>query len=97
MSLAASLASAPAAYRFGEAELSVYGERELQTLELVLRQGNPDAQRQVVETICGKIGWEPGVGDDRAFLEAFYAALRARLEQNMRFGRRKKDKFDRRQ
>lgn len=80
-------------YRFGEAELSVYGERELQALEDVLRQANPEAQRQVVETICRKIGWQAGRGDEREFLEAFYAALRARLERNMRFGRRKKDKF----
>ena len=82
-------------YRFGEAELSVYGEHELQVLENVLRQSNPQAQRQVLEAICRKIGWQPGEGDDRAFLEAFYAALRARLEGDMRFGKRKKDKFDR--
>jgi hypothetical protein len=82
------------AYRFGEAELSVYGEHELQVLERVLRQDNAQAQRQVMEAICRKIGWEPGIGDERAFLDAFYAALRARLEQNMRFGKRKKDKFD---
>ena len=83
----------PRGYRFGEAELSVYGEHELQVLEGVLRQNNPDAQRQVLEAICRKLGWEAGSGDDRAFLEAFYAALRARLEGDMRFGKRKKDKF----
>jgi len=95
--LAQAMSIAPdrtATYRFGEAELSVYGEHELQVLEGVLRQNNPVAQRQVVEAICRKIGWEPGTGDDRAFLEAFYAALRARLEQNMRFGKRKRDKYD---
>ncbi len=80
-------------YRFGEAELSVYGEHELQVLESVLRQNNPQAQRQVLEAICRKIGWQAGEGDDRAFLEAFYGALRARLEGDMRFGKRKKDKF----
>jgi len=80
-------------YRFGEAELKVYGEHELQVLEGVLRHNNPQAQRQVLEAICRKIGWEPGHDDDRAFLEAFYAALRARLEGDMRFGKRKKDKF----
>ena len=86
---------APAAsYRFGEAELSVYGEHELQVLESVLRHNNPQAMRQVLEAICKKLGWQAGAGDDRAFLEAFYAALRARLEGNMRFGKRKKDKFD---
>lgn len=83
------------AYRFGEAELSVYGAHELQVLESVLRQDNPAAQRQVMEAICRKIGWEAGSGDEREFLEAFYAALRARLERDMRFGKRKADKFDR--
>lgn len=83
-----------AAYRFGEAELSVYGEHELQTLERVLREGRPEALAAVHEAICRKIGWEPGAGDERAFLEAFYAQLRARLEGGMRFGKRKKDKFD---
>ena len=82
-----------ASYRFGEAELSVYGEHELQVLEGVLRQDSARAHRQVMEAICRKIGWHAGEGDERAFLEAFYAALRARLEQDMRFGKRKKDKF----
>ena len=81
------------AYRFGEAELSVYGEHELQVLESVLRQGSEQAQRQVMEAICRKIGWNPGAGDERAFLEAYYAQLRARLEGGMRFGKRKADKF----
>lgn len=80
-------------YRFGEAELTIYGEHELQVLEGVLRQDNPEAHHQVMEAICRKIGWEPGQGDKRAFLEAFYAALRAHLERDMRFGKRKKDKF----
>jgi uncharacterized RDD family membrane protein YckC len=81
-------------YRFGEAELSVYGEHELQVLEGVLRHDDRRAQRQVMEAICRKIGWQAGEGDERAFLAAFYAALRARLERDMRFGKRKKDKFD---
>jgi hypothetical protein len=62
-------------------------------LERVLREDRPEALRQVTETICAKFGWVPGSGDERQFLEAFYAALRARLERDMRFGRRKKDKF----
>jgi hypothetical protein len=92
MSLASKAAPATT-YRFGEAELSVYGEHELQVLEGVLRHDNAEAQRQVMEAICHKIGWQPGAGDEREFLEAFYAALRARLEGDMRFGKRKKDKF----
>ncbi|MEM1196403.1 MAG: RDD family protein [Pseudomonadota bacterium] len=82
-----------ARYEFGEAELSVYGERELQTLERLLRDGNYEALYAVHATICRKIGWDPGEGDERAFLEAFYAQLRARLENDMRFGKRKADKY----
>ena len=80
-------------YRFGEAELAVYGEHELQTLERVLRDNNPQGIASVHEAICRKIGWNPGAGDERAFLEAYYAQLRARLEGQMRFGKRKADKF----
>lgn len=82
-----------ARYEFGEAELSVYGEKELQTLEKMLRDARPEALEAVHATICRKIGWNPGAGDERAFLEAFYAQLRAKLEGDMRFGKRKADKF----
>jgi len=81
-------------YQFGEAELSVYGEHELQVLESVLRQDNDDALHEVTQAICRKIGWTPGSGHDREFLEAFYSALRAHLERGMRFGKRKADKHD---
>ncbi len=82
-----------ARYQFGDAELAVYGEHELQTLERMLREAQPDALSAVHSTICRKIGWDPGAGDERAFLEAFYAQLRAKLEGDMRFGKRKADKF----
>jgi uncharacterized RDD family membrane protein YckC len=80
-------------YQFGDAELGVYGEHELQTLERMLRESQPEALSAVHGTICRKIGWDPGAGDERAFLEAFYAQLRAKLEGDMRFGKRKADKF----
>ncbi len=84
------------AYRFGEAELAIYGEHELQTLERVLRDNRPDTQEAVAEAICAKIGWTaPGAAGTRAFLQAFYTQLRARLESGMRFGNRKPDKFAR--
>ena len=86
-------AATGATYRFGEAELAVYGEYELQTLERVLRENRPEALTSVHETICRKIGWEPGAGDERAFLEAYYTQLRARLESGMRLGKRKANKF----
>lgn len=82
-----------ATYRFGDEELAIYGEYELQTLESVLREDRPEAIASVHEAICRKIGWSPGAGDERAFLEAYYAQLRARLEGGMRFGKRKADKF----
>lgn len=81
-----------AAYRFGEAELAIYGEYELQTLERVLRENREEALIAVHEAICRKIGWNPGAGDERAFLEAYYTQLRARLESGMRMGKRKADK-----
>jgi uncharacterized RDD family membrane protein YckC len=80
-------------YNFGETELSVYGEYELQTLERVLRENRPEALQPVYDAICTKIGWVSGGGDERAFLEAFYTQLRARLESGMRMGKRKADKF----
>lgn len=79
-------------YRFQDDKLSVYGEYELQMLEQVLRKANPDAMKTVAATICGKIGWTPPIGDEQAFLEAYYTQLRARLERAMRFGRRRADK-----
>lgn len=82
-----------AKYQFGDEELSVYGEHELQTLERVLRDDSYDAMVAVHGTICRKIGWNPGAGDERAFLEAFYAQLRGKLEGDMRFGKRKADKY----
>ena len=81
-----------AQYRFSEAELAIYGEYELQVLERVLRDNRPQVLAEVTTAICAKIGWSSGTGDERAFLEAYYTQLRARLEAGMRMGRRKADK-----
>jgi hypothetical protein len=62
-------------------------------LERVLREDREEAMVDVAQAICAKIGWNSGRGDERAFLEAYYTQLRARLERGMRFGRRKADKF----
>jgi len=86
-------ADAAPAYRFGNEELSVYGEYELQQLERVLRDGDDKTLRAVHEAIVRKLGWQAGSGDEREFLEAFYTALRAKLEGDMRFGQRKADKY----
>jgi uncharacterized RDD family membrane protein YckC len=92
---AASLTSGTtgASYKFSDAELAVYGEYELQTLERVLRDDRVEALVAVHEAICRKLGWSPGAGDERAFLEAYYTQLRHRLESGMRMGKRKADKF----
>jgi len=95
----ARVADAPAPYVFTAAQLDAYGIYELQTLESVLRQDGPDvgATREVVcARIRQKIDWpetDTPVEADR-FLEAFYAALRARLETRMLFGHRREDKHD---
>ncbi|NKI99886.1 RDD family protein [Novosphingobium sp. SG707] len=82
-------------YAFGPAELAIYGEYELQTLERVLRDGSPAAMEAVARAICAKIGWSAPQGDEvRRFLDAYYTALRERLEQGLRFGRRKANKHD---
>ncbi len=82
------------AFRFSDADLAVYGEYELQTLERVLRENSAKALVAVHASICTKIGREDGAGDEKAFLEAYYAQLRARLEASMRMGQRKADKHD---
>lgn len=81
-----------AAYRFSDADLAVYGEYELQVLERILRDNRPETLAEVAATICRKIGWDAGTGDERAFLDAYYNQLRDRLERGMRFGKRKADK-----
>ncbi|MGC6400772.1 RDD family protein [Sphingomonas sp. FW199] len=78
---------------FTPAELAVYGQYELQRLEDLLRQGDADALTTVAATIRRKIG-RPDDRQDRAFLDAYYAALRQELERKLLFGKRKADKFD---
>jgi uncharacterized RDD family membrane protein YckC len=85
---------------FTDEQLDVYGVYELQVLEDVLRRrgqaGHEDAVRTVADKVREKIGWSAGPVPDEAFLEAFYAALRARLERRLLFGKRRADKHDRR-
>ena len=84
---------------FTEAQLDAYGIYELQTLEAVLRQTGPHAdrtRRTVCERIQAKIGWEDSAPvESRRFLEAYYSALRAHLEKKMLFGVRRESKHDR--
>lgn len=80
---------------FTSQQLDAYGILELQTLESVLRVGDRKTMAEVAKRIRAKIAWTDGeLTSDRAFLSAYYAALRGRLERQMLFGKRRKDKFD---
>jgi uncharacterized RDD family membrane protein YckC len=86
-------AAAPAERRsFTTAALDLYGIRELQTLEEVLRTGRPDALATVAAIIRAKADLRDD-GDDRGFLSDYYAALCARLERGLQTGHRREDKF----
>jgi uncharacterized RDD family membrane protein YckC len=81
---------------FAPAQVDVYGVKELQVLEQVLRQKNSAAIKAVAERIRSKIEWNaPETESDYLFLDAYYLALRRRLEQQMLLGRRRRDKHDR--
>jgi len=83
------------AFAFSPDQLDVYGVKELQVLEDVLRRNALGAQRIVAERIRGKIGWTPRPGEsDGDFLDAYYAALRTRLESRLLLGKRRRDKHD---
>jgi uncharacterized RDD family membrane protein YckC len=84
------------ALAFTEAQLDAYGVKELHVLEEVLRKADRRTVAEVSTRIRGKIGWEaPLEVSDMAFLGAYYAGLRARLESRLLFGHRRADKFDR--
>ena len=78
---------------FPDAALGLYGIYELQTLEQVLRNEQPEAIATVARTIREKAGL-PDDGDDFGFLSDYYAALCVRLEAGLLVGRRRESKFD---
>lgn len=83
-------------FEFTTAQLDAYGVKELQVLEDVLRRRQMAVIRGVANRIRTKIGWIRSPDEsDFEFLDAYYAALRRRLEQLMLQGRRRKDKHDR--
>jgi len=78
-----------------QAEADVYGVKELSVLEDVLRRKDEATIHAVAARIRGKIKRSKAQGEtDQAFLEAYYLALRARLEGRMLFGHRRRDKHD---
>jgi uncharacterized RDD family membrane protein YckC len=78
---------------FTPAELAVYGVFELQELERVLRQGDVALRRTVADAIRAKIG-RPMMGDDDIFLSAYYRQLKARMERDLLFGKRRANKYE---
>jgi uncharacterized RDD family membrane protein YckC len=82
-------------FAFTADQTGAYGVKELEILEDVLRRHDTRSMTLVAERIRAKIGYVQPAGEtDPAFLSAFYAALRARLEQRLLFGHRRRDKFD---
>lgn len=82
-------------FAFDQAQVDAYGAKELHVLEDVLRRTDAKTVSAVAERIRGKIGWTKAASEsDYAFLDAYYLALRGRLESRLLFGRRRRDKFD---
>lgn len=82
-------------FTFSTEQVDAYGIHELHVLEDVLRQSTAEIKGQVAGRIRAKIGWTLITNEtDITFLEAYYAALRRRLEQRMLLGDKKADKFD---
>ena len=77
---------------FPPAALQLYGVYELQTLEDVLRNENPESIVTVAQTIRAKANL-PDDGDDYGFLSDYYAALCAHLEAGLMVGRRRESKY----
>ncbi len=86
--------AAPAGPAFTQAQAEAYGEQELFVLEDVLRAGDPATLAEVARLIRARIGWAGATMPDAAFLNAYYAAARRRLEQRRLLGRRRRDKHD---
>jgi uncharacterized RDD family membrane protein YckC len=94
--LAVAADSRPGRFNFTDAQLDAYGEKELHVLEDVLRRYRPAVVAAVAARIRAKIGWTVGPDEgDGDFLDAYYKALRARLESRLLLGRRRRDKHDR--
>jgi hypothetical protein len=78
---------------FSQAQVDLYGIKELQVLEDLLRRNRSQRDRQLVAEVAKriqtKIGWRAeGAVSDWQFLNAFYKAQRGRLERKLLFGKR---------
>ncbi len=79
---------------FTPQQLDAYGIKELQVLEEVLRRFDRKSVGLVAQRIRTRIGYAQGEESDGAFLSAYYAGLRARLEARALLGRSRADKYD---
>ncbi|MDR1656321.1 MAG: RDD family protein [Deltaproteobacteria bacterium] len=91
---------------FSQQQLAIYGKKELQTLEKLLRKSQSGSQISrhntakgldlVCQKICRKIGWSDPVPPDQVFkfLTAFYLSERAQLEKGLMYGMHKESKLD---
>lgn len=80
---------------FDPVQLDMYGIKELQLLETILRDSYDEDEvlEAVAAKIKNKIGYPAeNTVNTRRFLEAFYAAQRGRLEHRMLFGDRREEK-----
>lgn len=87
-----------ARYTFSREQLELYGIRELQVLEGVLRREPSEVKwkllEQIAEKVQKKISWRPPLPatECESFLRDFYAAQRAHLERRLLFGERRERK-----
>lgn len=97
------LADGKRAFAFSTRHLEAYGAYELQVLEDILRRASrPDRRKtreDVTRRIVRKIGYETRISTAETdnFLEDFYAAQRAHLEQKQLLGDKRADKHYRAQ
>jgi len=86
-------------FQFSETQLSIYGKRELQVLEEVLRRPHsPEREAtlgQIAERIQRKIDWQSPderILDSENFLQSFYIQQRENLETGLLRGERREEK-----
>ncbi|MEN0064551.1 MAG: RDD family protein [Myxococcota bacterium] len=87
---------ADAGFTFTKEQLDLYGIRELQVLETILRDriDDVDLLEDVASRIAKKLGLKEPPKPVRPFLGAFYAAQRGRLEQHLVMGERRERKVE---
>ena len=82
-------------FSFSTEQIEAYGIHELHVLESVLRKNKAATLKEVADRIRKKIKWEKSaLENDGDFLNAYYRALRKRLEARLIMGVRRKNKFD---